>query len=429
MKPHASRPAGHPRITEFTVPLSIPAGEVAGAEIVRELGPEVSLAVWQTLRGVLMWAAESPHARPALFDRAAMGAWERELLEASWEPDLRYPLAVLVGELAGDPTPEPIARACLCVTDWALARDAWSTGLAFAEAAALAWPEHPRYAWMAGRLLRKHGRQREAEQWIQRCIRVAIATGDWEAQVLGLNSLGNVFYESGNYPRATRALREALRVARKNRLKEREGEVLHDLFSVTLWRGDLEEADKLSTAAFQIYRTSAHHRLPALVHDVMVLWLKRGEYSRALAVLKELPAFFSEVPEEQVRVYASLARAAGACGDAQVFADAWSAASVLAGHAAARSRAAPAMLEIGVGASALQEWSIAERALSHAIEIAGETGERDVLMDAESALARVLRRIPLVEERTTSRASRPENDPLKAGFLDGLQNAWAKTAA
>jgi tetratricopeptide (TPR) repeat protein len=421
MNANASRPGGHPRITEFTAPLSIPGGDVAGAEIVRELGPEVSLAVWQTLRGVLMWSAETPSARPALFDATAMRAWERELLEASWEPELRYPLAVLVGELAGHPTPEPIARACLCVTDWALARDAWSTGLAFAEAAALSWPEHPRYAWTVGRLLRKHGRLREAEQWIQRCVRVAVAAGDWEAQTLGLNSLGNVFYETGNYPRASRALREALRVARKSKLKEREGEILHDLFSVTMCRGDLAEADKLSIEAFHIYRSSAHHRLPALVHDVMVLWLKRGEYPRALAVLKELPAFFGDVPEEQVRVYASLARAAGECGDAQTFAVASAAASELARDGHTQSRAAPAMLEIGLGASVLQEWSVAERALAQAIDFAGRCGDREVLVDAETALARVRKRMP--PTGTAPRKNRLENDPQTAGFLDGLQSA------
>lgn len=427
MKPNAARPGGNPRHAEFTGPLSIPGGDVAGAEIVRELGAEVSLAVWQTLRGVLMWAAETPHARPSLFDAEAMRAWECELLVASWEPELRYPLAVLVGELAGDPTPEPIARACLCVTDWALAREAWSTALAFAEAAALAWPEHPRYAWMVGRLLRTRGRLREAEQWIQRCVRVAIATGDWEAQVLGLNSLGNLFYEFGNYPRATRALRDALRIARKSRLKEREGEVLHDLFSVTLWTGDLAEAEKLSTAAFEIYRASAHHRLPALVHDVMVLWLKRGEYSRALAVLMKLPVFFSDLPEEQVRVYASLARAAAECGDAGTFGDAWNAASALAVCSSVQSRAAPAMLEIGLGASALQEWTIAERALSQAIEFAGQSGERDVMVDAESALSLVRRRMR-PQARAASRLNRPDKDPVTASFLDGLQSATVVTA-
>lgn len=423
------QPSGHPRISEFTAPLSIPGGEVAGAEIVRELGPEVSLAVWQTLRGVLMWSAESPAARAALFDRDGMREWERELLEASWEPDLRYPLAVLVGELAGDPDPEALARACVCVTDWALARNAWSTGLAFVEAAALAWPENPRYAWMVGRLLRKHGRLREAEQWLQRCARVAAATKDLEAQVLALNGLGNVFYEAGNYPRASRSLRDALRVARKGQLRDREGEVLHDLFSVTMWSGNLAEAEKLSIPAFQIYRRSDHHRLPALVHDVMVLWIKKGQYSRALAVLKPLPAFFADAPEEQVRVYASLARAAGGSGDIETFADASNAASTLSRHPTARVRAAPAMLEVGLGAAALQEWGLAEQALADAIQLASEVGDGETLVEAESALARVRRRLPLIDSRSLTRTTVPDDDPMAARFLDGLQHAGTGTAA
>jgi tetratricopeptide (TPR) repeat protein len=420
MKPNAARPGGHPRTADFTGPLSIPGGEVAGAEIVRELGAEVSLAVWQTLRGVLMWAAETPDARPALFDAEAMRAWECELLVASWEPELRYPLAVLVGELAGDPTPEALARACLCVSDWALAHDAWSTGLAFAEAAALGWPENPRYAWMAGCLLRKHGRVREGEQWTRRCIRVAVAIGDWEAQALGLNSLGNMFYEAGNYPRATEALRNALRVASKKGLDSLKGEVLHDLFAVTMMAGDLPQAEKLALAAYEIYRTG-HHRLPALVHDVAALWLARGEYARALVVLKALRPFFTS-PEARVQLYGSLARAAGACGDAASFSEAYEIACALANSPGARS--APAMLEVGLGASALHDWWIAERTLAFAVDLARRSGEQDVLVKAEAALAGARSRIaPEVAPRMASRMSALDQDALITGFLTSLEEA------
>jgi tetratricopeptide (TPR) repeat protein len=419
MKPHASRPGGHPRIAEFTGPLSIPGGDVAGAEIVRELGAEVSLAVWQTLRGVLMWAAETPGARPALFDAEAMRAWECELLEASWEPELRYPLAVLVGELAGEPTPEPIARACLCVTDWALTREAWSTALAFAEAAALAWPEHPRYAWMVGRLLRKRGRLREAEQWIRRCIRVAVAAGDWEAQALGLNSLGNVNYEMGDYRQAQRSQNRALRITRKQGLREHEGEVLHDLFVATAHLGDLASAEEYARGALEIYIPS-HHRLPALAYDVAFVWMKRGYYSRALGVLLELATFF-EAPQERALLLASAARSAAACGRNELFTALMAESSALADESRDKTGIAHALLQLGVGAAATGLWSVSEELLDRANELARTRGESDVISEAEEALAAVRDRRTL----GTSKAE-PHNrtgETLARSFVHSLRSA------
>lgn len=421
MKPNAARPGGHPRTAEFTGPLSIPGGEVAGAEIVRELGAEVSLAVWQTLRGVLMWAAETPEARPALFDAEAMRAWECELLVASWEPELRYPLAVLVGELAGDPTPEPIARACLCVTDWALTREAWSTALAFAEAAALAWPEHPRYAWTVGRLLRKRGRLREAEQWIRRCIRVSVAAGDWEAQALGLNSLGNLFHKQGNYPESLRMLRDALRVARKHRLRERQGEILHDLCVLNMWAGELDRAEPLAMEAFCIYQPG-HHRLPALAHDVATLWLMRGHPRRAFSLLKELLDFFDE-PEDRVRVAGALARAAGEIGQREAFGRAWLELWELAAIPFVTQTAAAAMLEAALGASALAEWDLSEGALRQAMDVAAEVGEADVLVKAERALEAVRARVTPQSLRPAEPHRSAKSDTVAADLLASLHAA------
>ncbi|HWK88808.1 MAG TPA: tetratricopeptide repeat protein, partial [Longimicrobium sp.] len=280
-------------------PLAVPDGAVAGAEIVRELSPELALTVWQALRSVLLWAAQEPSARGELWERATMVAWEEELLEAPMDNDLRYPLAVIAGELAlgAAAEPEKLSRGCVCVTEWALSNHAVSTALAFAEAAAHAWPEHGRYAWLVGRLLRKHGRLRDAELWIRRAVQIAINTGDWEAQTLALNSLGNVFHERGNYRDAVRTQQQALQTARKHRFRTREGEVLHDLFVAAWYSGDEEQAEGYARAALAIYK-EGHVRLPALAHDVAFSWVLRGQYDRALRVLVELPPFFPEPGEK-----------------------------------------------------------------------------------------------------------------------------------
>ena len=159
-----ARPRNAQSVTDFAAPLTVPPGDGGGAFIAREVSPDLALPLWQALRSVLMWAAEEPAMRASLFEASSMVQWERELLEGEWEPDLRMPLAVLVGELgnADKAIPGEVARVCLVVVEWALDQGATATALAFAEAAALAWPQSARYAWTTGRLLRSHGRLPEA---------------------------------------------------------------------------------------------------------------------------------------------------------------------------------------------------------------------------------------------------------------------------
>lgn len=387
MRASPLRPGTLARSADFTSPLTVPGGEVAGAEIVRELPPEVALTVWQVLRSVLLWAAEIPAQRGDLFERRAMEQWERELLEGNFDPDLRYPLAVIVGELANpeEASGEALAHACLCVTEWGLAHNATRTALAFTEAAALCRPDHPRYAWMAGRLLRTHGYRREAEQWIKRSVRIAGSKGDWEAQTLGLNSLGNVFYEAGNYREAHRTQLQALRSARKHGFREREGEVLHDLFVVSWYLGEEDRAEEYARHAFEIYKTG-HDRLPALAHDVAFAWVERGHYARALIVLRELPAYFVE-PRERIRVLASAARAAGGCGNVQAFQEISGEISELAENLEKTPGVAVALVEEALGATSLGWWDHAERTLERAMHIASVRSEPDVVIRAEATLA------------------------------------------
>lgn len=406
------------RAAEFTAPLTIPGGAVAGADVVRELAPEYSLTAWQVLRSALMWAGEEPALRGDLFERCAMVDWERELLEAGWEHELRCPLAVIVGELrdAEQAAPDAMSRACLCVTEWALNRGHVGTGLAFAEAAALCWPDHPRYAWTVGRLMRTYGRLQEAERWLKRAARIATSVQDWDAKTRALNSLGNVHYQAGNYPTALRTLQDALRSSRKHRLEQREGEILHDLFAVSMWSGQYQEAEEFAKEAFEIYRTG-HPRLSALAHDVATFWIKRKQFARALLVLKDLPRFF-EAPEERIRVLASLARAAGAVGESELFSRARDEADRLAADDRIAIQSAPAMLEIGLGAWSLGETSAAETALEEAIRLGGRSGEEDVVLEAETGLDAVRSGQPA---DLPAEPRRNAKDPLALRFVDSLE--------
>lgn len=353
--------------------------------------------------------------RGGLFEPCAMTDWERELLQETWEPDVRAPLAVLVGELAklAEASAETIAHACLCVTDWALERGHVATALAFAEAAALSWPQHPRYSWMVGRLLRTHGRPREAEQWFKRADRAATTAGDWEARTLALNSLGNTYYEAGNYSRAATTQQQALRVARKHRLKVREGEVLHDLYVATWYMGATSEAEAYACAALEIYKTG-HPRLPALAHDVAFSWVAQGHYGRALRILSKLHLYFA-VPHERIRVLASTARAAGGSGEAAMFSEVADEIWSLAEQSPAGQGVAAALLELARGASSLAQWNVAERALEKALHVAQVRAEADVQTQAGEAL-------DSIRAQQAAAPSRNTLDVIPISRLDSLAN-------
>ncbi|MCA1791644.1 MAG: tetratricopeptide repeat protein [Thioalkalivibrio sp.] len=416
-----SHRSNRPRSADFTTPLTIPGGDAAGADLVRELPAEVALAAWQTLRSVLMWAGEEPVMRGELFEPCAMGEWERELLEAGWDPDLRCALAVLVGELAApaEASAETLARTCLCVTEWALEHGHVATALAFAEAAALAWPQHPRFSWMAGRLLKRYGHLTEAEEWLRRAAKAASSARDWEAQALALSSLGNVLHDLGRNPQSLRMLKDALRIARRHRLRAMEGEVLHNLFVVATWSDLGEPADEYAQAAFEIYR-DGHPRLPALAHDVACSWILRGFFSRALTVLKTLPSLI-ELPEERVKTWGSQARAAAACGEHDVFHRAVNEVWSLLEDPHTLPRSASALLEVAMGAKTIEAWDQAERAVTKAVEVASQTGEGDVLDRAQEVLAAIAERnADEAAQRLEDTRHVPYIDSLLKGFLSSL---------
>lgn len=415
-----ARPSNRPRGADFTVPLTVPGGALAGAEVVRELGPELTLPVWQVLRSVLLWAGEEPALRGDLFEPCAMADWERDLLQATWEPDVRAPLAVIVGELArpAESAADVVAYACLCVTEWCLAHGHVGTALAYAEAAALSWPQHPRYAWMAGRLLRRYGRLEEAAQWIRRAGKAAARVQDWETQTLAQNSLGNVLHDQDKNAQSLRTLHDALRLARRHRLRRMEGEILHDLLVVTTWAGPRETADEYALGAFEIYR-DGHPRLAALAHDVACLWLFRGYYARALEVVKQLPSRF-DLADERIRVWGVMARAAAGCGDTATFHQAAREVWALVGKTEAQIREAAALLEVAIGLTTLDAWDEADVAITRAVEIAKATYQLDVLRRAEPVITAIAERAAKRQHDPTSVQNARHADTLVKGFLSLL---------
>lgn len=392
-------------------PLEVQGAAAVAAEPLFEIPAEERLHVFRLLRAVLAWSAD-PEADTS--ERPAFARIERELLAKGAGP-LTSPLALLAGYLARPDTavPHRIAWVCACLMDWAALQGARRTAELFAQAAALADPQNPRFAWLAGRMLRAHGRLREAELWLIRSYRVSVWRKDFEAQGRSLSSLGNLHLNAGRIRAARRAHLRALKVAERHGLRELSGEVSHDLFTVEARSGNVETAEEFAAAAFRRYGRE-HPQLPVLVHDVAQFWTDEGFYRRALPVFEAL--LRTQQPSlRRLQTRAGALHAMGALGmkapferllvDFEGSADAVRDGAVLAG----------ALNEAGAGAAALESWDVAETFFGRAAVCARGCGANQALADSEEGLALVRLGRAGAERRRT-----PSHQAVTAGSSGDL---------
>jgi tetratricopeptide (TPR) repeat protein len=383
---HRSRAPLPPNPLDFAYPLAVPDATVLGAVILHEVPDNFALHVLQALRLVFAWAA-GPEVSGAVFDGTDLDAWEADVLHTTGVDEALWaPVAVIAGELArpAELDPERLAHACLALADWAAGCDAHGTALLFAEAAAVVWPNNARIAWICGKMYRQRQEFGRAAMWLKRARRIAAWTGDWDVQTRAITSLGNLHIHLGNLDEARQLLLSALRLARRRRLRERRAMALHDLFVVSTYAGRFDEAEEYAQQAFVAYGPG-HPQLPALTFDLSHLCTVRGQFGRALEVLDELRDKFAD-DDRQLRVLASIGRAAGAAGDAESFHHAWSESWKLIDGGTVDHLRAAAALELGLGALGLRERERAEHALQVARDTAQELRDADTLARAQSAL-------------------------------------------
>ena len=408
---------------EFAYPVAVPDGTVFGAVVLKEVPHSFALHVFQALRMTFAWAA-GPEASGIEFDTMNLTEWELEVLETKGVDEALWaPVAVIAGELTRPAMlePERLSHACLAVMDWALGADAHGTAVLFAEAAAVVWPSNARLAWICGKAYRERNDFSRAETWLRRAKRVAVWTGDCELQATAINSLGNLKVRLGDFAAGRELLLSAARLAKRRRLRDRQAKVLHDLLAVSIYDGRLDEAERYAVEAFSAYGPE-HPDVINLAFDVAHLWMQRGRFARALAVLKALHSRFAD-DDRQLRVVASAARAAGAVGEADTFQHAWTDAwKLIDGGTVGHLRAA-APLELGLGALSLGLWEHAEVALVTSRAAAQELREADTLARAESSLDHLARRQAADRYARAGQAYHPRSGDLATDLVQSL-NAY-----
>jgi tetratricopeptide (TPR) repeat protein len=351
-------------------------------------------------RSVLLWAETPGAERGTLF--GGEGADDLDappdgvpLVEALAEAfrDLRA-----VRTAPGQVRPFVVSRACDAVSEWAEGEGHTGTALAWARAAAGAYPPNVAAAQRVGIMARQRADYAAAEAWLQHAGAMSRRHGDWYGFALSLNSLGNLHRIRGEFALARGHLVKALFAARRPRgrveggrkqLHQLEGEILHDLLTVAVYTGDFAGAERFAAEAYERMRMG-HRRLPVLAHDVAGLWMERGYFARGLQVFEAVLPHMQN-PEVRGRVLTNLLRAAGASGRQDIFQKHCDEARTILETLAPAETPAASWACFARGAASLGYWDAAEHAANQALKAAALRQEVNQLSEIPPLLEAIKR--------------------------------------
>lgn len=387
-----------------------------GHEMLEELTPWPGAAVlWDIFRAVKERAVASgdpPEARGieeqverSMRELVRGGAWvTREMLEA---------LEVVIGVLTRPETGRwtDAGLACEQIAGWAGDRGLPVTRFCFSAMGALTSPDD--YWVIRGIALtaRDLAHWRASRTWFAHAAKVARRSGAWDEHVRAILGIGNTHYQQGSYSKARRALRHALRLARKHSSKELEGNVLHDLVVIAVDTHHTAAAERYARSALAAYGRG-HENIPALAHDLALAWIRDGYAERAVAVFQTVIPHLESKPMDRLKALANMAHAAAASGDRALFRKACSDVSEAARYQTAASVRPGNVLQLAYGAASLAEWRLAEEFGHAAMQAAVERGEVDVIGKADLLLRSITS--PVAAARAAAAHPRADGAAKKA---------------
>jgi tetratricopeptide (TPR) repeat protein len=380
-----------PRRWRTPPPLTRGSESLEGMEILREVGGEVGILLWQAYRNVMFWASTDQGERGRLFSPEAGRRRAAELAEARIPDELRGPLAGFADMLSAPDSMhgEAVAQACTGVARWAEDEGHVNTALAYTQAASVASQRNARLALAVGKLARRRNEVARAETWFRHTVMVARQTGDWDSYSRAYIALGNMLIARGNLPAAGKMHIKALRAARRKGLQQIQGMALHDLFVIADELGRDEQAQEYARQAFRAYGPG-HQRVPVLGHDIAYFWMQRGYFAQALEVFQRLEGHMSD-SRMRLLLASNIARAAAGTGNRELFRKAWTQVYRMIKDPDLQGVVANATLELALGAASLGEWDRAEQAAQESLEQAIKLGQAKVRFRAESLLDSVTR--------------------------------------
>jgi tetratricopeptide (TPR) repeat protein len=375
-----------PRRWRTPPPITRGTESLEGMEILREVGGEVGILLWQAYRNVMFWAAAEQGERGRLFSAEAGRRRREELAEARIPEELSGPLSA-VGEMLSAPdstSGEAVAQACTGIAHWAEEQGHVNTALAYTQAASVAAPRNARLALAVGKLARRRSEAARAETWFRHTVMIARQVGDWDSYSRAYIALGNMLIARGNLPAAARMHIKALRAARRKGLQQIQGMALHDMFVIADEMGRDDQAEEYARQAFRAYGPG-HPSLLALGHDIAYFWMQRGYFAQAMEVFQRLEPSAVE-PRSRFLITANIARAAAGVGERDLFRKAWTQVYRMMKDPELSTVMANVTLELALGAASLGEWDRAEQAAEEALETAIRQGQGKVRFRAEALL-------------------------------------------
>jgi len=104
----------------------------------------------------------------------------------------------------------------------------------------------------------------------------------------GLNLIGLVYMEQGNYADADRYFIQALELCQKNRDRSLSATITHNLGWVAFLRGQYVEAEQRQIEAMPLFREVSDHGGLAVAHNLLGhIALRQGNLSRAMACYRD----------------------------------------------------------------------------------------------------------------------------------------------
>jgi hypothetical protein len=205
----------------------------------------------------------------------------------------------------------------------------------------------------------------------------------------------------------------------RKRLRVREGYVLHDLMTVSIYMGEFPKAERYAAEAFERMRAGSR-RLPVLAHDIAVLWMERGYFGRALPVFQAVLPFIRD-HHELVLVYCNVARCAGAEAKGDVYARAAAEVWGLVRDTTPGLVPAVVFTNVARGAAGLRLWEDAQHAAMLAAEVAAARQEADQMAAVPPLLESIhLHRYADTLAPPASRVEERTSRSLAAGLVEAL---------
>jgi hypothetical protein len=414
-----------PRRWRTPPPLTRGSESLEGMEILREVGGEVGILLWQAYRNVMFWAAAEQGERGRLFSAEAGRKRQAELGESRISEELGGPLTAVAEMLvAPDSTGgEAVAQACTGIARWAEEQGHLNTALAYTQAASVAAPRNARLSLAVGKLARRRGEMARAETWFRHTVMISRQVGDWESYSRAYIALGNMLIARGNLPAAGRMHIKALRAARRKGLQQIQGMALHDLFVIADEMGRDEQAEEYARQAFRAYGPG-HPSLLGLGHDMGYFWMQRGYFSQALDVFQRLEPVVTD-PRVRLILTANIARASAGVGNRELFRKAWTQVYRMMKDPDLHAAVPNSVMELALGAATLGEWDRAEQAGQETLELAVRLGQAKVRFRAEALLESIHGGRTAETRVTESKRAPAKVDNLANDLIRGLATVTA----